>query len=177
MADRFDALAGAAEFVLALEKLGVELNGRYGNSTVTAGALTVLPNAVNVVPGTAEFMLDFRSRSNEALAEGDRALRCLLSSIGEKRKLGTGIECFEDLPALPFDAHVCARLRRAGADLGIALPDASSGALHDAAILAPYLPTAMLFVASRDGVSHNPAEYSRPEDIALAARIVAAAIG
>ncbi|HEY0010126.1 MAG TPA: M20/M25/M40 family metallo-hydrolase, partial [Tepidisphaeraceae bacterium] len=48
-----------------------------------------------------------------------------------------------------------------------------SGALHDAAILAPFLPTAMIFVASKDGISHNPDEFSRNEDIALAARILA----
>lgn len=176
MADRFDALAGAAEFVLALEALGREIDGRCPGSTLTAGALTVAPNAVNVVPGRADFMLDFRSPSDEELASGDASIRSLLSAIGQKRGLGTEIECFEDLPAVPFDASLCDRLRRAGAALGIPMPDASSGALHDSAILAPFLPTAMLFVASRDGISHNPAEFSRIEDIAAAARVVAAAI-
>jgi hydantoinase/carbamoylase family amidase len=176
MADRFDALAGAAELVLALEELGRELHAHHGSSTVTTGKLTIAPNAVNVVPGAADFMLDFRSCSNDALASGDRSIRRLLSSIGTKRGLGTTIECFEALPALPFDAGVCERLRRSAASLGIPLPDASSGALHDSAILAPFLPAAMLFVASRDGISHNPAEFSRAEDIAAAARIVASAI-
>lgn len=177
MADRLDALAGAAEFVLALEQLARELHDRTGSATITTGALTVTPNAVNVIPGAADFMLDFRSCSNDALASGDAAIRRLLSDIGGKRRLGTEIDCFEALPALPFDAGLCGRLRRAAASLGIPLPDASSGALHDSAILAPFLPAAMLFVASRDGISHNPAEWSRPEDIAAAARIVAAAVG
>jgi allantoate deiminase len=176
MADRFDALAGAAELVLGLEELARELHGRYGSTTITTGALTVAPNALNVVPGAADFMLDFRSCSNDALASGDATIRRLLSAIGEERRLGTEIECFEALPALKFDSGVCERLRRAAASLGIPLPDASSGALHDSAILAPFLPAAMLFVASRDGISHNPAEWSRPEDIAAAARIVAAAV-
>ena len=177
MADRFDALAGAAEFVLALEALGREIDGRIPGSTLTTGALTVVPNAVNVVPGKADFLLDFRSPSEEALASGDASIRSLLASIGKRRGLHAGIERFEDLPPVPFDSGVCGRLRRAGAGLGIPLPDASSGALHDSAILAPFLPTAMLFVASRDGISHNPAEFSRSEDIAAAARIVEAAIG
>jgi len=176
MSDRYDALAGAAELVLGLEALGREIDGLHPGSTLTTGALTVAPNAVNVVPGTVDFMLDFRSPSDEALASGDASIRRLLSSIGEKRSLHTRIECFENLPAVPFDADLCGRLRGAGAGLGIPLPDASSGALHDSAILAPFLPTAMLFVASRDGISHNPAEFSRSEDIAAAARIVAAAI-
>jgi hydantoinase/carbamoylase family amidase len=176
MSDRYDALAGAAEFVLGLEALGRDIDRVHPGSTLTTGALTVAPNAVNVVPGTADFMLDFRSPSNDALASGDAAIRRLLSSIGEKRGLQTRIDCFEDLPAMPFDPGLCDRLRGAAAGLGIPLPDASSGALHDSAILAPYLPTAMLFVASRDGISHNPSEFSRPEDIAAAARVVAAAI-
>ena len=52
----------------------------------------------------------------------------------------------------------------------------ASGALHDAAILAPHVPTAMLFVASKGGISHNPAEYSRIEDIVLATKILAEAV-
>jgi len=176
MLDRYDALAGAAELILGLEALGREIDRVHPGSTLTTGALTVSPNAVNVVPGTADFMLDFRSPSDDALASGDASIRRLLSSIGEKRGLRTRIECFEDLPAMPFNPGLCDRLRRAGAKLGIPLPDASSGALHDSAILAPFLPTAMLFVASRDGISHNPAEFSRPEDIAAAARIVAATL-
>ena len=176
MSDRYDALAGAAELVLGLEALGREFDGLHPGSTLTAGALTVTPNAVNVIPGRVDFMLDFRSPSNDILGSGDGSIRQLLSSIGEKRGLQTRIECFENLPALPFDQGLCDRLRKAGAELGIPLPDASSGALHDSAILAPFLPTAMLFVASKDGISHNPAEFSRPEDITAAARIVAAAI-
>jgi hydantoinase/carbamoylase family amidase len=176
MADRLDALAGAAELVLGLESLGKEFDALRPGSVLTTGALTVLPNAVNVIPGKANFMLDFRSPSNELLASGDHSIRGLLSSIEESRGLKTSIDCFENLPALPFDPSLCDRLRQGGATSGIPLPDASSGALHDSAILAPYLPTAMLFVASKDGISHNPAEFSRPGDIAAAARIVAAAI-
>ena len=177
MSDRRDALTGAAEFIIGLEALGKEFDALHPNSVVTAGALTVAPNAVNVIPGRADYMLDFRSRSKELLSAGEGSIRRLLCSIGEKRSLKTQINCFENLPALLFDPGLCDRLRRAGTELGIPLPDASSGALHDSAILAPYMPTAMLFVASKDGISHNPAEFSRPEDIAAAARIVAAAIG
>ena len=56
--------------------------------------------------------------------------------------------------------------------LNAAAPITISGALHDSAIIAPHIPTAMVFVASKDGISHNPAEFSRIEDIAPAAQIV-----
>jgi acetylornithine deacetylase/succinyl-diaminopimelate desuccinylase-like protein len=78
----------------------------------------------------------------------------------------------ENQPAMPLDQAVCQRLRRAAGNV----PMAVSGALHDAAILAPHVPTAMIFIASRDGISHNPAEFSRVEDIAAAATILRDAI-
>jgi len=176
MADRFDALAGAAQIVLGLESLGHELNGLAGNATLTVGGLTITPNAINVIPGNADLLVDFRASSNDALQAGDRRIRQLVASVGEKRGLGTEIDCFEDLPALPLDPGVCEKLHHAASSMRLSLPDVSSGALHDTAILAPYLPAALLFVASRDGISHNPNEYSRTGDIATAARIVAAAI-
>ena len=55
-------------------------------------------------------------------------------------------------------------------------PPPVSGALHDAAILAPHLPTVMIFIASKDGISHNPGEFSRIEDIAKAAELLAAVV-
>jgi N-carbamoyl-L-amino-acid hydrolase len=75
--------------------------------------------------------------------------------------------------AVELDPRVCAKMRRA-ADKARVEPivDTVSGALHDAAILAPHVPTAMLFVPSRDGISHNPDEFSRTEDIAAAASIL-----
>ena len=76
----------------------------------------------------------------------------------------------EDQPVVQMNANVCEKLKRA---MTAAPAQTISGALHDAAILAPHVPTAMLFIASKGGISHNPAEFSRLEDIALAARILA----
>jgi len=91
------------------------------------------------------------------------------------RGLGITLERTEDLPVVPMDAGVCERLRDAARRIDVPLPDATSGALHDTAILAPFLPAAMLFVASKDGISHNPAERSRVEHIALAVKVLAEA--
>ncbi|HZK82610.1 MAG TPA: M20/M25/M40 family metallo-hydrolase, partial [Humisphaera sp.] len=74
----------------------------------------------------------------------------------------------DEQPPVQMDPDVCAALRRAAG----ALPETVSAALHDAAVLAPLLLTAMLFVASKYGISHNPAEFSRIEDITAAARVL-----
>ncbi len=177
MGDRRDALAGAAELVMTLEDLARELDRGVEHTVITVGHIAVEPNALNVVPGAVSLTIDFRSPSDEQLRAGDERIRAAAAAIARRRGLEHDITMTEDIPVVPMDAGVCALLRQAAARIGSRLPDAASGALHDTAILAPFLPAAMLFVASRDGISHNPAEYSRTEDIALAARIVAEAVG
>jgi len=175
MTDRRDALTGAAELALALETLGRELAAQCGSATVTMGSLEVTPGAANVVPGSAAFTIDFRANTDAVLEEGDARIRGLFADIGTRRNLQTTLTCYENLGARPLDHHLCGRLQRAAEALGGRIPEVSSGALHDAAVMAGRLPAAMVFVASRGGISHNPAEFSRTADIAQAARIIAAA--
>jgi hydantoinase/carbamoylase family amidase len=173
MADRNDALVGAAECILALQQLGHELNREEPHTVVTVGRLNVEPNGINVIPGRVRFSIDFRARTDAMLEQGDQRIHELLKLIASGHDLPIELDASEALPAMPLNESICGLARAAATKHGIALPTVASGALHDAAILAPYLPTAMLFVASRDGISHNPAEYSRIEDIALATELLA----
>jgi hydantoinase/carbamoylase family amidase len=172
MSDRRDALAGAAESVVLLEALGKELDRETGHTVVTVGRLDAHPNSVNVIAGSVVFSIDFRSPSDQVLQRGDAALRAKVRQAASARGLELEMTCAEELPAVPLDPDVCGMLHAAAARLDLRLPEASSGALHDTAILAPFIPAAMLFVASKDGISHNPAEFSRIEHIALAARVL-----
>jgi N-carbamoyl-L-amino-acid hydrolase len=134
----------------------------------------VEPNAVNVIPSAATFTIDLRAPEEAALGRGDARIGALVAAAATRRGLTAEVRQTESLPAVRLDAGVADRVRAAAARLGMsALPETVSGALHDAAILAPLVPTVMLFVASRDGISHNPAEFSRIEDIAAAARLLA----
>jgi len=173
MHDRKDALAAAAEMLLAIESLGTHLQTVLDHTVATVGRITIEPNALNVIPGRVTFSIDFRARSNDMLQRGAAVLKMRLDEIAARRKLACDLNLTEELPAMPLDESVCNRLKNAAKALNIALPEVASGALHDAAILAPLLPTAMLFIASEGGISHNPAEFSRLEDITLAARILA----
>jgi len=174
MADRRDAIAGAAEMIAAIEGLPSQL-GQHAVATV--GRIECRPNAVNVVAEEANFAIDLRAPSDEALDRGNNDLRQQLAAIAERRRLQFDLHMTESQPATALAPQVCEKLRRAAQRLGCELPETISGALHDAAIVARLLPTAMLFVASRDGISHNPAEFSRTDDIALAARILYATVG
>jgi allantoate deiminase len=170
MADRQDALAGTADAVLQLEALARDL---LLDTVITVGRIGCLPNAINVIPGLAFFSIDFRSPHNDVLVEGDLRIRALLSDIAERRGLKVEIDQTEALRAEALDADLCARLRSAAIRSGFSeVPDTVSGALHDAAVMASHVPSAMLFVASKDGISHNRDEFSRIKDIAAAAEIL-----
>lgn len=168
---RRDALAAAAECVVALEKLPRELSPQ---TVCTVGRLNVSPNALNVIADEVAFYVDFRSPDNAVLERGTSQIHTLIESICSRRKVGASLTQTEALPAVALDAGMIGALRTAAKRIGLDdMYETSSGALHDAAILAPLLPTAMVFVASRDGISHNPGEFSRMEDIALAAKLLA----
>ena len=128
------------------------------------------PNAVNVIPDEVVFTIDFRSDLNETLDDGESQLRHLIEQTCQRRSLSATIQRTENAPVARMNGELCAALRRAAQRvLKREVPTTVSGAVHDAAVLAPHVPTAMLFIPSRDGISHNPAEFSRMEDIALAA--------
>jgi allantoate deiminase len=170
MGDRHDALVGAATLILQLEGVA---RGLSPQAVCTVGRIECRPNAMNVIPGEVEFAIDFRAPSNETLTEGAEHIRAQIEHVANRRGLKFQIDQTESAPAVEMNLNVCAALEKSAEKLGLGkLLSAISGALHDSAVLAPHLPTAMLFVASRDGISHNPAEFSRVEDIATAARIV-----
>ncbi len=169
MADRKDALAAAAVCILQLEGLA---NGMGDSTVITVGRIECRPNAINVIPALVEFTIDFRSPSNEVLTDGDTQIRQRIQQACNRRGIEHAIEQTEDAPAVQMDSGLCAKLARLCGEIAHSTATAVSGALHDAAILAPHLPTAMLFVPSKDGISHNPAEFSRVEDIALAADVL-----
>jgi 2-oxo-4-hydroxy-4-carboxy-5-ureidoimidazoline decarboxylase len=165
MSDRKDALAGAAACILGLEMFVRDL----GNGAVlTVGRLENHPNAVNVVPDRVEFTIDFRCGDTETLETAFFPMRGLIEDTCGRRGLTCDVLTSEHIAAQPMDAKLVEALSRIGGGLSTTI----SGALHDTAVLAPHVPTVMLFVPSKDGISHNPAEFSRVEDIAAAASLV-----
>ena len=170
MTDRHDALVGAATLILQFEGIA---RGLSPDAVMTVGRINCKPNAVNVIPDEVEFTIDFRAPDNDILADGHARIEEQIRHVATKRGLKHKLTQTEDQPAVAMNADILARLSSAAAKhLPQAAPITVSGALHDSAIIAPHIPTAMVFVASKDGISHNPAEFSRVEDIALAAKIV-----
>jgi len=170
MKDRKDALVAAARIIAELEPLAERLSDK---TVITVGKLANHPNAINVIPDRVEFTVDLRSDEDALLERGDVQVRRTVDNASRGRGLPCRIELTESIPATKLDERLCARLRRMAEIAGIAdVPNLVSGALHDSAVVAKHVPTAMLFVGSEGGISHNPAEFSRVEDIAAAATVI-----
>lgn len=166
MADRRDALAAAAEMVLAVERMAADTAGLRA----TVGRLEATPGAINVVPGRACFALDLRCLDDTARARHHAELSARLQEIAARRSVALDRAALSHQPSAHCDPELTRRLCRALEADGWPAPGLESGAGHDAMAMAGLCPTAMLFVRCRDGLSHSPAEHVDPTDAGRAVR-------
>ncbi|MCQ8239968.1 allantoate amidohydrolase [Rhizosaccharibacter radicis] len=172
MAGRSDALAAAAEMIVAIRREGLARPG----ITATVGRMEIHPGAVNVIPGRAAFTLDLRAPEDAARADALSAIEEALSSIADEHGVSLEIVRTHDSPAAPCDPVLQDVLAEAVEAFGVRPRRLPSGAGHDAMAMAALCPMAMLFVRCRGGISHNPAESIEAEDAWLAVRVLAEAI-
>ena len=165
---RRDALAGAAEMVLAVERLarGTE------ELVATVGRLEVLPGAVNTIPGRVRFTIDLRSPEDGERTRVLADLEARLEEIACGRGLALQVVTTHEARAVRSDPKLLDALARAQARLGLPERRLVSGAGHDAMAIAAIAPVAMLFVRCRGGISHDPAEYAAPADIEAALAVL-----
>ena len=166
MAMRHDALAGAAEMMLAIEARAAG----EPDLVATAGRISVPGAAVNVVPGFCAFSLDLRAPDDGARQKALADIGAAIAAIAARRGLEAVLEITHEADATQCDQGLSALMARAL--VRRSLPDfrLPSGAGHDAMAFRGVLPVAMLFVRCKGGISHNPAEYAKPEDMGHAAR-------
>jgi allantoate deiminase len=166
---RRDALAGAAEMMLAVESLARD---DASDLVATVGQITAHPGAANVIAGDVRFTIDIRSGDPVRHVAAAAVLLDRLAAIAATRKLGFTAERIFELPASPCDPALMAMLDAAVAQVGQPLLRLVSGAGHDAISMASLCPTAMLFIRCRGGVSHNPAEHVQPDDAEVALQVM-----
>lgn len=161
---RHDALAGAAEWIGVVEREACAADGLVA----TVGRLAAEPGAGNVIAGVARTSLDVRHH-DDAVRKGavERLLGCA-EQIAGRRGLTVSWELHLDQPAVAMDSSMTLILERTVAGAGRPVHRMTSGAGHDAMIVARRMPTAMLFLRSPGGISHHPAETVLPEDVAVA---------
>jgi len=168
MALRRDALAAAAECVLAVEELAAGAPDVVG----TVGRIEALPGAMNVIPGRVRFSLDVRAPTDAQRAAALAAMRERFEAIATRRGVGLALEPVWEARTAPCDARLQDRLAAAVAAEGIAVRRLPSGAGHDGMALIDIAPIGMLFVRCAGGISHNPAEAVDQADVAVGARVL-----
>jgi allantoate deiminase len=169
MALRRDALAGAAECIVAVEEFckadGAGLVG-------TVGAITALPGATNVIPGRVSFTLDIRAPTDahRKLAVADIVRR--IEAIAKRRDLSLQIDVTHESHTVPCAPWLKTQVAEAVAAEGYGVFELPSGAGHDGMAMIDIADVAMLFVRCRGGISHNPAEHVEPADADTGARVL-----
>jgi allantoate deiminase len=169
---RQDALAAAAECVLAAERIATGVP----DAVATVGQLAPSPGATNVIPGRAVFSLDVRSPRDADRAAVAAAILAECRAIAARRRVTIDIVQTHELASCGCAGWLQAQLSAAIAADGhrvVALP---SGAGHDAMAMVALTDVAMLFLRCRDGISHHPAESITAEDAATGARVLQAFI-
>ena len=177
MDGRTDALAAASEFVLDVEAAANDVVATSSPSAVgTVGSLSVDPNATNVVPGRVEAAVDVRdveAASMEAIVE---AARDSLARLERERGVETAFERPFDVAPTPMSERLREAAHDAADAAGREAIDLHSGAAHDAMRVAGVTDASLLFAPSRDGISHNPREWTDWDDCAAAAEVLAGAL-
>ena len=169
---RHDALLGAAEIALAVEKAALaELeHGTVG----TVGVFSIQPGAMNVVPGSADLKVDIRGTNLESRNRVVVALETAVNTVAKARGLDIWMDQISSEEPVQMDSKLVTDLKAICEERGVAWIEMPSGAGHDAMNMAALCPTGMIFVPSKDGLSHNPAEYTSMEQLMEGAEVLRA---
>jgi allantoate deiminase len=168
MAARSDALAAAAEVVLAVEGIGRGTDGLVA----TVGALSLFPNVGNVVPGETRLLVDVRHAADDVRGRAAEEIGTAVERIASTRGVDASSTVRYDTPAVELSSELRRRLERAVGDAGYPVRTLVSGAGHDAVVLARVCPAAMLFVRCAGGISHDSRESVDEADVAVALDVV-----
>ena len=174
MHHRRDALAGAAECILYGEQVAND-QSHHGNR-ITVGYLDVQPNSTTTIPGTITFNVDVRDF--DTLRQRDTALQLIeeFTQIATRRSLDITIKKIGDTSPVMLSGRVASAIASASRQLKQKYYVMSSGASHDSQQVAHLVDTGMVFVPSRDGLSHVPEEWTDYSQIAEGTRVLALAM-
>jgi hydantoinase/carbamoylase family amidase len=173
MAERHDALAAAAEVILAVETAA---RGEPPETVATVGTIAVAPGALSVVPGEARLGIDVRGISSESLARVDAAIRAAAGEIAHRRGVRADVELVRGGEPVHLDPGLVAAALAAAAHLGIPATETWSGAGHDAQHLTALAPALLLFVPLHGGESHTPDEGAAMDEIVQAANVMSSVL-
>jgi len=165
---RRDALAGAAECALAVERVARSHPELVG----TVGRFEARPGAINVIPGEVMFTVDVRAPQDSLREHAVAQIRSEIESVSRNRKLTSEIESLQHFGVTTCAPRLIERMERAVASQGFRVRRLPSGAGHDGMALGAITEICMLFVRCKGGISHSPLESITREDAAAGVRVL-----
>ncbi len=174
MEDRRDALAAAAEIVLAVETAA---RAEPHETVATVGTLAVSPGAVSVIPGATRLRVDMRAVQAASLDRLEVAVRTAVADIAQQRDVHADVALRRAGAPVELDRRLVARALAVARERGIPAHETWSGAGHDAQHVNAAAPTLLVFVPLRDGQSHTPREGARMDEVLQACEVVAVVLG
>lgn len=169
MDQRQDAMLAAAKFVVETNRIARSIEGRQ---VATNGKINALPGAPNVIPGKVEMTLEIRDLDFEKILAVFDKIELAAKTI--EKETGVAIsfsDLNEDIPAMT-DKRIQNLIAASAKNLGLTHKFMPSGAGHDTQDMARIAPTGMIFVPSKDGISHSPKEFTSPQDMANGASVL-----
>jgi hydantoinase/carbamoylase family amidase len=170
---RLDPTTVLAECILELERLA---RGAGVGTVGTVGEIELNPGLINAIAERVRFSLDIRGPDEDAFRGVAGDISAFAAAAAERRGMHAAYAQRQTLPATPMDDRIVSALVTSAEATGEPTMVMVSGAAHDTMCVADRVPSAMVFVPCKDGISHHPDESARPEDAALAAEIILNAI-
>jgi beta-ureidopropionase / N-carbamoyl-L-amino-acid hydrolase len=169
MSLRRDAGYAAARVIAFLHDRATASNSP---TVATVGSIRFEPNAINVIPARATFTVDLRDPDEQRLQAHEAALTVYLEEIAAAEGVTVATERLARFEPVTFDPNIVALVERAAHERGLSVTRMTSGAGHDAQMIARIAPAAMIFVPSIGGISHNPRECTDDADLVAGANVL-----
>lgn len=165
---RIDAGLAAAKVITFLRE---RCDASGGRTVATVGCMEFFPNAINVIPSKAVFTVDVRNPDEAALQAEEAALAAYLEALAQSDKVCISTERLVRFEPVLFDEGIVSAVERSAKARSLSVRRITSGAGQDAQMIARMCPTAMIFVPSVKGISHNPQEFTKESDLIAGANV------
>ena len=164
-----DALLGASKMILLLQDMAIKVGDPM---VATVGKLVIVPGTSNVIPGMVRFSIDLRHCDENILEAFEEDVKKRFAKLAFEEGLHYSFQCYMKSVAIPMDKTLQQELLQICEDKEIPCLSMVSGAGHDAQNFAEHIPTALLFVPSIAGISHNPLEDTKIEDLVAGVEVL-----
>lgn len=169
MSMRSDAGLAAARVITFLQ---ARAKASRTPTVATVGCMNYEPNAINVIPSRATFTVDLRDPNEDRLRDEEAALANFLTLVGREEGVAFSVERLARFEPVRFDRAIVDLIEQTASTRGLRSRRMTSGAGHDAQMIARIAPSAMIFVPSAGGISHNPREFSSKADLVSGANVL-----